>query len=657
MKYLHKISILLAVTLAVACTNNFEEINTNPNQNTDIKDDYQFAYSQLAHVGGNMYYALGATALPLSGLGNHIYPHGQAFRDLSSFNGYWDTQFTTTIKNLADLQSKLEANNDDHQNDAKLAQVTILKAITLHRLTDIFGDIPYSDAGKGFAEGVLSPKYEEQKEVYAHIISDLQEARTQLETGTPFTGNADLMYAGDVSKWQKFVNSYLMRVGMRMVNANPEEAKKVVSDAINHSAGVMTSLDDDATVSHEEVGGTGIHINQTAAVFSGYQKIWQECFVGEPFMREMQDTKDARIFWLASQYVKSSTSYHIEAWEGQNQYNPFIKGGHSGEPYIPNVSLRTWRADENELGDLQYITVDVTDLAQLGEANIGTKLTGFSPRNKPVTPEEVEDLQYNCFAAVNPATFGDVTNKSIIMSYDEVCFLLAEADLRWQIGGNAQTNYENGIRACFAKYPKYLAGADHVERMIAKYNQTASDNLDYEASVEDYLQHPAIVWGAKDAMEQVIMERWKALFPNGFEAWALWRRTKLPKIVVENYPMEEFDTFTPEGEPIKRVGLPFYVPVYYSDPAEGLIPGFEGIVPDGWIPGVGFPSSPVAYIPWMQNAGGVTDGYRAERTEYPTSELAANGDNVFSAMARQRESNPAVGPSNHWYTVKMWWSK
>ncbi len=657
MKYLHKISILLAVTLAVACTNNFEEINTNPNQNTDIKDDYQFAYSQLAHVGGKMYYALGATALPLSGLGNHIYPHGQAFRDLSSFNGYWDTQFTTTIKNLADLQSKLEANNDDHQNDAKLAQVTILKAITLHRLTDIFGDIPYSDAGKGFAEGVLSPRYEEQKEVYAHIISDLQEARTQLETGTPFTGNADLMYAGDVSKWQKFVNSYLMRVGMRMVNANPEEAKKVVSDAINHSAGVMTSLDDDATVSHEEVGGTGIHINQTAAVFSGYQEIWQECFVGEPFMREMQDTKDARIFWLASQYVKSSTSYHIEAWEGQNQYNPFIKGAHSGEPYIPNVSLRTWRADENELGDLQYITVDVTDLAKLGEANIGTKLTGFSPRNKPVTPEEVEDLQYNCFAAVNPATFGDVTNKSIIMSYDEVCFLLAEADLRWQIGGNAQTNYENGIRACFAKYPKYLAGADHVERMIAKYNQTASDNLDYEASVEDYLQHPAIVWGAKDAMEQVIMERWKALFPNGFEAWALWRRTKLPKIVVENYPMEEFDTFTPEGEPIKRVGLPFYVPVYYSDPAEGLIPGFEGIVPDGWIPGVGFPSSPVAYIPWMQNAGGVTDGYRAERTEYPTSELAANGDNVFSAMARQRESNPAVGPSNHWYTVKMWWSK
>ncbi len=657
MKYLYKISILLLVTLSLACTKDFEEINTNPNKNTDIKDDYLFTYSQLAHVGGGLYYTLGATALPLSGLGNHIYPHGQAFRDLSSFNGYWDAQFTTTIKNLADLQAKLEATNENKNNDAKLAQVSILRAITLHRLTDIFGDIPYSEAGKGFAEGVLSPKYDEQKEVYAQIISDLQEARTKLETGMPFTGNADLMYAGDIKKWQKFVNSYLMRVGMRMVNANPEEAKKVVSDAINHSAGVMTSLDDDATVSHEEVGGAGIHINQTAAVFSGYQELWQECYVGEPFVREMQDTKDARIFWLASQYVKSSTSYHIEAWEGQNEYNPFIKGSHSGEPYIPNVSLRTWRPDENELGDLQYITVDIADLSKLAEANIGIELTGFSPREKPTTPEEVEFLQYNCFAAVNPATFGDVTNKSIIMSYDEVCFLLAEAAHRWQIGGDAQNNYENGIRACFAKYPKYLAGADHVERMIAKYNQSASDNLNYEASVEDYLQHPSIVWGAKDAMEQIILERWKALFPNGFEAWALWRRTKLPKIVVENFPMTEFDTFTPEGEPIRRKGLPFNVPVYYSDPAEGFIPGFEGVVPDGWIPGVGYPSNPVAYIPWMQNAGGVTEGYRAERAEYPPSELAANGSNVFKAMEKQREAYPAVGPSHHWYTVKMWWSK
>ncbi|WP_430812258.1 MULTISPECIES: SusD/RagB family nutrient-binding outer membrane lipoprotein [unclassified Carboxylicivirga] len=657
MKYLYKISVLLLAIIAIACTKDFEEINFNPNKNTEINDEYQFAYSQLAHVGGNMYYALGSTVLPLSGLGNHIYPDGQAFRDLSALNGYWNTQFTTTIKNLADLRSKLQVSNENNQNDAKLAQVKILKAITLHRLTDIFGDIPYKEAGKGFVDGVLSPKYDNQKDVYAYIIADLQEARTQLESGTPFTGKSDLMYAGDITKWQKFVNSYLMRVGMRMVNVNAEEAKKVVSDAISHSAGVMTSLDDDATVSHEELGGAGIHINQSAAVFSGYQRRWEECFVGEPFVREMQDTKDARIFWVASQYVKSSTAYDIEAWEGQIDYNPFIKGAHSGEPYIPNVSLRTWRPDENELGDLQYITVDVADLGELANANIGIKLTGFSPREKPTTPEEAEFLQYNCFAAVNPTTFGNVTNKSIIMSYDEVCFLLAEAAHRWQIGGDVKSNYENGIRACFAKYPKYLAGADHVERMIAKYNQSASDNLDYEASVEEYLQHPAIVWGAKDAMEQIVLERWKALFPNGFEAWALWRRTKLPKVVVENFPMEEFATFTPEGEPITRLGLPFYVPVYYSDPEEGFIPGFEGLVPDGWIPGVGYPSNPVAYIPWMQNAGGVTEGYRAERAEYPPSELAANGGNVFGAMERQREANPSVGPSNHWYTVKMWWSK
>ncbi len=657
MNYSNKILGLLLTILLISCTHDFDELNHNPNLNTEIKEEYQFAYCQLAHVGGNQYYALGATALPLSGLGNHIYPNGQAFRDLGALGGYWNEQFKTTIKNLSNLQSKLEAANENKENDAKLAQVTILKAITLHRLTDIFGDIPYTEAGMGAAEGQLSPKYETQEEVYNHIVSDLQTARTKLKEGDLFSGKADLMYGGDAEKWQKFANSYLMRVGMRMVNASPQKAQEVVSDAINHSAGVMSSLDDDATVSHEQVGGAGIHINQTAAVFSGYQKIWQECFVGEPFVREMQDTKDARIFWIASQYVKSSTAYDIEAWEGQSYYDPFVKGAHNGEPYIPNVNLRTWRADENELGDLQYITVDVADLSQLADANIGIKLTGFAPRVKPKSAEEAEDLQYNCFAAVNPATFGNVENKSIVMSYDEVCFLLAEAAYRWGVGGSAQTHYENGIRACFAKYPKYLGGGDHVQRMIDKYNQSTSSTLSYESSVADYLAQPSIAWGAKDALEQIVMERWKALFPNGYEAWALWRRTKLPNIVVENYPIEEFGTYTPEGEEVLRKGLPFYVPVYYADPKEGFVPGFEGLVPDGWIPGVGFPSSPVAYIPWTQTAGGVTEGYRAERAEYPASELAANGDNVFSAMERQRNANPAVGPSGHWYTVKMWWSK
>ncbi|RAV28497.1 RagB/SusD family nutrient uptake outer membrane protein [Sinomicrobium soli] len=122
------------------------------------------------------------------------------------------------------------------------------------------------------------------------------------------------------------------------------------------------------------------------------------------------------------------------------------------------------------------------------------------------------------------------------MNAAEVYFLRAEGALRgWNMEGEVQDFYERGIRSSFEQYG--LAGSDeYIADTTSKpvpYNDPKNSENDVPEGAP-YLSNMTIAWdnGASDEqkLEKIMTQKWLAVYPNGAEAWAEFRRTGYPKL-------------------------------------------------------------------------------------------------------------------------------
>jgi hypothetical protein len=90
-------------------------------------------------------------------------------------------------------------------------------------LTDLYGDVPYSEAGTN-----IVPKYDTQKDVYTGLLSDLTQATTQLDAAKGAI-KGDVVYGGDIAKWKKFANSLKLRIALRIADKENDLAKQTIA--------------------------------------------------------------------------------------------------------------------------------------------------------------------------------------------------------------------------------------------------------------------------------------------------------------------------------------------------------------------------------------------------------------------------------------------
>lgn len=136
----------------------------------------------------------------------------------------------------------LDLLKDDPEKSNHYQIARIFNVYIFHRITDMYGDIPYSEAGKGYIDGTFQPKYDRQSDIYAHMLNELDEAAKALDPSRASFGSADFIYNGDPLKWRKFAYSLMLRLGMRLTKVDEGMAKEWVQRAIE--GGVMESNDD-----------------------------------------------------------------------------------------------------------------------------------------------------------------------------------------------------------------------------------------------------------------------------------------------------------------------------------------------------------------------------------------------------------------------------
>lgn len=258
MKAIHKILTISAIALAaaVSCTQNYLQYNTNPYEVTadQMNRDAYLTRSALTGMQGYVIPTdvnLNQFLEHLLGgpFGGYISESNQGFTNrFSNYNMSQDwlsKMYKDIIPNIYANYAQLVAATDD---PVYLAVGDITRVAAVHRVTDTFGPIPYSKLGE---DGNLVAPLDSQKDVFTLMIAQLDAAVAALlehRTET-FSANADKIYDGSVIRWIRLANSLKLRLAMRMVYADPTNARRYAEEAVSEAAGgVLSGNDDNALI-------------------------------------------------------------------------------------------------------------------------------------------------------------------------------------------------------------------------------------------------------------------------------------------------------------------------------------------------------------------------------------------------------------------------
>lgn len=251
MKFQHNITgIFFALTILFlmgSCTKNFEDLNKPPTSITSI--DPALVFSRVVKDGT---FAEGGE-LPNNKFGSWIqhWAGGQVVpvsRYIESAeDAIWEQHYSI-IRDLHQIDIELKGKEEDPSARTKLAIAKIYEISIWQRLTDLFGDIPFSEVSKGPTDIMVTPKFDTQESIYTQLIADLDQAMAKLNETDASFGTADFFYNGNAKQWRKFANSLKLRLGMRIRYANPTLAKSTVESAMGKPEWLFSSNQDNAKV-------------------------------------------------------------------------------------------------------------------------------------------------------------------------------------------------------------------------------------------------------------------------------------------------------------------------------------------------------------------------------------------------------------------------
>lgn len=238
---------VVAIMAAVGCTD-LEEFNDNPNSPTVEKANPALLLPKILYETGDevtegLSWGLGNQVMQLVSSNNFT---GADIYSWGTYEGTWELFY----KNARDCQN-LYAIGEERSNDNLKAVSLVLKSWIFSNTTEMWGDIPYTEALAGKADGTFQPKYDNQKDIYTGILADYKTALDLFNTQDVLEG--DIMFDGDIDKWIKFTNSLRIRTIMRLESKWSEMGLSASSlQDIVSSGNIMQSNDDNGLVEYLE---------------------------------------------------------------------------------------------------------------------------------------------------------------------------------------------------------------------------------------------------------------------------------------------------------------------------------------------------------------------------------------------------------------------
>jgi len=351
---------LLMVVLMSSCAKNFESLNTDPNRPKEVNPGVMLGQLQYRIVSSsitasrNFTHELMQVDAPRSspgGTGLHRYVVNPGAGVWSNFYAY-----LTDIEDIYRIADELNEPNYK-------AIALIYKSWAYSILTDLYGDVPYSEATKA-TDGNFQPAFDKQKDIYTKILADLETANELINTSKALTYGGDILYnanalSGTVNpgmvRWKRFCNSLKLRLLLRISKRNDEvnvnnQINTMLADAVKYPMFVANT--DEAIF---KFTGSFPYFNP---YYNARQLDWRDgTYFTKFFMDKMNaDNDPRRTLWSTTvtvggvpSYVGIESGYPVttEYQVGRNSsYNDVLK------TYVPMGIMMT-------LAELEFIKAEL----------------------------------------------------------------------------------------------------------------------------------------------------------------------------------------------------------------------------------------------------------------------------------------------------------
>lgn len=495
-KYITIITMACALFFASCSDEYMENMNTDPSKAATIDPNAQLTTAQLQTYGDlsmmeiyrNYHYAF---TQQLMGCWNTTNYGGRHTLDNNEMSRIWTSFYTQSLKNIIDAQYRTA---EDAEKVNINSVLRIYRVYLMSIITDTYGDAPFSEAGLGFLEGKFNPKYDKQEDIYNAFFLELEDAVNKIDpTKDKVTG--DLIYAGDVTKWQQLANSLRLRFAMRISNVNPTKAQTEFENALVANGGVITDASSDALIKYMTIAFSfgqeaysDYRGNSLSQLLFGNDPANNPSYLCSTFFNQLYNSGDPRTFKISRCYydgLMSATSpdnrvdITQEMIEKGIAFSPRDPGAYSWEPWPTGY-----------------------------DSDICAELAVNNPSVTATMAREVEPKLANNFLKSD--------NPGVVMTSAEVKFLMAEATVKkWNVGSvSAEDLYKQGVRAA-------------IDFLTDNYGCTATTDAEFDAFIQG-----RGTFGHTDnqKLEAINTQAWILHFTNPAECWANVRRSGYPKL-------------------------------------------------------------------------------------------------------------------------------
>lgn len=495
-KYITIITMACALFFASCSDEYMENMNTDPSKAATIDPNAQLTTAQLQTYGDlsmmeiyrNYHYAF---TQQLMGCWNTTNYGGRHTLDNNEMSRIWTSFYTQSLKNIIDAQYRTA---EDAEKVNINSALRIYRVYLMSIITDTYGDAPFSEAGLGFLEGKFNPKYDKQEDIYNAFFLELEDAVNKIDpTKDKVTG--DLIYAGDVTKWQQLANSLRLRFAMRISNVNPTKAQTEFENALAANGGVITDASSDALIKYMTIAFSfgqeaysDYRGNSLSQLLFGNDPANNPSYLCSTFFNQLYNSGDPRTFKISRCYydgLMSATSpdnrvdITQEMIEKGIAFSPRDPGAYSWEPWPTGY-----------------------------DSDICAELAVNNPSVTATMAREVEPKLANNFLKSD--------NPGVVMTSAEVKFLMAEATVKkWNVGSAlAEDLYKQGVRAA-------------MDFLTDNYGCTATTDAEFDAFIQD---KGAFGHTDNQKLEAINTQAWILHFTNPAECWANVRRSGYPKL-------------------------------------------------------------------------------------------------------------------------------
>jgi len=242
------------ILISVSGCKKYIDVNKNPNQPVDVAEAQILAPVELA-IASNLHAGNVAMIvqeyMQVAAL-NQVAPNAGTYLMYNTdVDGDWGNLYVTCLNNLVTLNQKATA--DGKTNYAGIAK--ILTAYCLGTGTDLWGDIPYTQAFKGSSN--FTPVYDPQKDIYTNIQSLLDAGIADIAKGGAVKPSGDdFFYAGNMAKWTKLAYTLKARYYMHLTKAPGYTAAAQAQLALTALQNGMQSNDDDLKMAYAGAAGS-----------------------------------------------------------------------------------------------------------------------------------------------------------------------------------------------------------------------------------------------------------------------------------------------------------------------------------------------------------------------------------------------------------------